>query len=150
MPNRATHTKISVQIKILPMPYGQLEYNSTVPKFGLGFIWAHTPVITGASSFLGVKRLGHWGEQSPNPVPRPRITTIPPFSQMPSWHAEGNLLFSLPYVYFYLNINMYLVTNFILNNPEYFPTHVNSRNEDRLHRLNANLSFREFCLLRWH
>jgi len=47
-------------------------------------------------------------------------------------------------------MNMYCVTNFILDDPEHFPTRVNTRNKNRLHRLNANLSFREFCLLRWH
>jgi hypothetical protein len=33
--NRGTHTKISVQIKTLPTPYGELELHSTVPKFGV-------------------------------------------------------------------------------------------------------------------
>jgi hypothetical protein len=74
----------------------------------------------------------------------------PPFPHMPSWHTDGNLPLSLPYVHFYLHMNMYSVINFRLNNPEHFPTCVNTRNKDRLHRLNANLSFTEFCLFCWH
>jgi len=81
---------------------------------------------------------------------RAKAKTVPPFPDTPSWHTEGNLNLSLPYVYFYLHMNMYFITTFKLNNPKHFLTCVDTRNRDRLCRPNANLSFREFCLLRWH